>query len=183
MKIVMPTKTEALLLSLVLLALVSAVYGYYHPIERNIPGDPQYKEVPVPVPYKVISKVTVTVPGITVYAKPEIKEVWPDWFTGDPNQQLTAIGIVQPYRGQTECASVINVMTGESNIFTKRLPMPLFGFDNTKRIGVVLGYGMLIQGEWSFARVGNIYISANGAFAESAGKSVGVAGLGGTYVW
>jgi len=171
MKIVMPTKGESFIFIIVLLTLTSAIYGYYHPIEKNVPGDTQYKEVPVPVPYKVISKITVTVPGVTVYAKPEIKEVWPDWFTGDPNQQLTAIGLVQPYRGQTECASVINIATGDSRIVTKQLPLSLFGFDNDKWFGFGAAYvfdkdGLRNQFDahagWSFVRVGNWYVKAYG---------------------
>ena len=177
------TFREGLICTIALIAAASAVWGWYHPTVTQ--GETQYVEVEVPKPYKVISKVTVTVTEIKVIEKEKVveKEKWPAWFTGDPNQQLTAVGLIEPYRGQTECASVINTMTGDSRIVTKRLPVPLFGFENTKRIGVVIGSGFMVHGSWDFARVGNWHVSADGAFASNMGKSAAVAGVGGTYEW
>ncbi len=158
------------------IALISALWAWYHPKPSN-QGQPQFIEVPVPKPYAVISKQTVTVEVIKVITKTEIKEKWPDWFTGDPNQQLTAIGLIEPYRGKTECASIINLGTGESRIVAKQLPVPFFGFDNTKHIGAIIGNGFAVDAGWSFARVGNSYFGIAGAFASAAGQSVSVAGV------
>ena len=165
------------------IALLSALWGWYHPTIRNVPGDTQYIEVPVPKPYKVISKQTVTVETIRVITKTEITEKWPDWFTGDPNQQLTAIGVVGPYRGKTQVASVINLGNGESRIVAKRLPIPLLGLDNTMHIGLTIGHGLALDGGWSFFRLGNGYISASGVVASSQGQTVTVVGARFKYEW
>jgi hypothetical protein len=151
-----------------LIALASALYAWYHP-KPSQQGQTEFVEVPVPKPYKVISKQTVTVEVIKVITKTEIKEKWPDWFKSDENQQLTAIGIVEPYKGKTECASVISLQTGESRIVTKQLPMPLFGFMNEKELGFRYGTEVDVFGRWTFLRVGSIYLAG---YAQAGSSSM-----------
>lgn len=165
-----------------LVAVCAALWGWYHP-KPSPQGQVEYVEVEVPKPYKVISRQTVTVEVIKVITKTEIKEKWPDWFKNDPNQQLTAIGIVEPYRGQAECASIINLQTGESRIVSKQLPIPLFGFENTFRAGAIIGHGFAVDAGWTFGRVGNWYGSLEGVVASSEGDTVLVGGVGIQYVW
>jgi hypothetical protein len=169
------------------IALSAALWGYYHPQIRNVPGPKviEYVNAEVPRPYAVITKQTVTVERVVVIEKEKVvtKEKWPDWFTGDKNQQLTAIGLVKPYRGDTECASVINLQSGESQIVTKRLPVPLFGFDNTMRVGATFGLGFEGHAEWSFARVGNFYAIGRGTYAQNGTDKAAVAGIGFNYEW
>jgi hypothetical protein len=161
--------------ALAALMAASSLWAWNHPEIVNVPGPTvtEYQQVEVPKPYRVISKVTVTVTEIKVLEKEKVieKEKWPEWFSGDPNQQLTAIGLVEPYRGQTECASVINLASGESRIVTKRLPLSVFGFANDLRLGVGAAYvfdhdGLRQQFDfhagWDFARAGNWYVNAYG---------------------
>jgi hypothetical protein len=146
-----------------IIAVGSAVWSWYNP---KIISTPEYIKVNVPVPYKVISKVTVTVTKVVVMEKQVVvtKEVWPDWFTKDENKQLTAIGDVPPYKGVTRIASIIDTKSGETQLVQNRLPMSLFSFENEKRIGV--RYGKTDKGtdlnfyaDWTFFRVGNIYVA------------------------
>jgi hypothetical protein len=170
-----------------LLAVSAALWGWFHPHVVNVPGPRvmEYSTVEVPKPYAVITRQTMTVEKIVVMEKVEIveKEKWPAWFTGDPNQQLTAIGIVQPWRGKTECASVINVQSGVSQIVIKPLPVPLFGFDNTMRAGFTVGLGYEAHAEWSFARIGSLFVVARGQYAQNGADRAMVAGVGVNYEW
>lgn len=166
----------------IVIAAASALYSWYNP--RSVPGETHYREVRVPRAYAVISKQTVTVEVVKVITKTEIREKWPDWFKTNDNLQLTAIGLVEPYRGRTECASIIDLGTGESRIVTKQLPVPLLGFENRKAIGALTnGSGFMVHGSWTFARVGNFYPSIGGGFIANRGDSTGIVGAGVTYVW
>jgi hypothetical protein len=153
------TVRETLIGIVALVAIASALYGYYNPITKQVKGDDMYYPVEVPKPYKVISKQTVTVEKITVLVKTEIKEKYPSWFTDDPRQQLTAVGLIEPYKGYTECASVINLASGNSSIIAKKLPVPLFGFENKVRVGGIFGLGTELHANWTFGRVGSFYIA------------------------
>jgi hypothetical protein len=157
-------KTGMVVMSLIAtLAVGSALWSWYNPKVEVIK---EYVNVKVPVPYKVISKVTVTVEKVVVLEKKVVvtKEVWPDWFTKDETKQLTAIGDVPAYKGTTRVASIIDVKTGESQLVQNRLPLPMFSFENEKRIGFRYGStdkGIEVNfyGDWTFFRIGNMYIS------------------------
>ncbi|RJP48797.1 MAG: hypothetical protein C4586_08790 [Anaerolineaceae bacterium] len=164
---------------LVLVIASAALWAWYHP-KPSPQGQPEYVEVPVPKPYKKAPKQKMPTQEclVTVITKTVIEKQWPNWFNNNPNQQLTAIGIIEPYRGKTECASIINLQTGESRIVAKQLPVSLFGFENRIRAGAVMGHGFAVDAGWTFVRVGNWYGSLEGVFASSAGQNVLVGGVG-----
>ena len=156
-------KTTIALLVITVLAIASALWSWYNPPTHIVK---EYVEVKTPVPYRVVSKVTVTVEKIVVLEKKVVltKEVWPDWFAKDDNKQLTAIGDVTAYRGTTRVASIIDTKTGQSELVQNRLPLPLFSFENEKRIGMRYGIGsdgteLNFYADWTFFRIGNVYIA------------------------
>jgi hypothetical protein len=173
-----------ILVILVILTMSSAIYGYLHPqivklierVEVDI-----FHEVKVPKPYVVVSTVTVTVEKVVVIEKEKIKDRWPDWFVNTPDLQLSAVGLIEPYKGQTECASLFNLGTGESKIVAKKLPMPWAEFKNEWRLGGVVGIdkNMMLSGSWTFGRVGPVETSLNASYI-SGGE--GIIGVGLTYV-
>ena len=169
---------ELILLLIAILALSAAVYGYYHPRIIQVQGDTQFVEVEVPKYYKVVTKETITVKEIQVITKTEVKEKWPAWFTNDPTKQLTAVGLVTAYKGDTECASVFSTTTGESIIVTKRLPVPMFGFENTGRIGALIGIGQEVHANWTFARAGSFYLTTGGTLIHNGNNNAYAVGIG-----
>lgn len=167
-------------------AILSALWGWYHP--QPLPqGQTEYVEAEIPETYKDAPKQKMETKEclVTVITKTEYVNKWPDWFSGDPNQQLTAIGLVKPYKGETECASIINLQTGDSRIVTRQLPVPLFGFENRFRAGGFIGMngGFALDADWTFARGGNWYGSLGGVIASSGGQTVYVPGVGMHYEW
>ncbi|HAS53452.1 MAG TPA: hypothetical protein DCS42_04595 [Nitrospiraceae bacterium] len=169
------------------IALASALYGYYHP-KPSPQGQKEFVAAEVPKEYKAAPRTKVKTQEclVTVITKTEIviQEKWPDWFKLDDNLQLTAIGIVKPYKGETECASIINLQTGDSRIVTRQLPVPLLGFENTFYVGGLYGVngGFMVNAGWNFARVGSFYPSVGLAYVQNGDKSAAVAGVGGTFI-
>jgi hypothetical protein len=167
---------------LAVVALASMLYAWYKP-PKVVTSAPQkdFQEASVPKPYAVVTKETVTVETIKVLTKKEVivKDRWPDWFTSNEAKQVTAIGMVDPYKGKTEVVSVIDIKSGESQIISKRLPLALFAFENEKAIGMRYGTDLIIYGSWTFARVGNMYFAG---YAE-AGNGRTFVGIDGSYRW
>lgn len=154
-----------------LIALVSAVVAWYR-LQHQVPVNrTEFIKVPE---VKTVTKIKrVEVPGPTKIVTVE-KEVvveklkLPDWVKTDENKQVIATAEIQPYEGKTDAVAILDTKTGESVIVAKQIPLPLFGFENSKEIGLRAGVNIKgeaetgIYGRWSFLRVGNLHVGAYG---------------------
>jgi hypothetical protein len=154
-----------------LIALVSAVVAWYR-LQHQVPvSRTEFIKVPE---VKTVTKIKrVEVPGPTKIVTVE-KEVvveklkLPDWVKTDENKQVVATAEIQPYEGKTDAVAILDTKTGESVIVAKQIPLPLFGFENSKEIGLRAGVTIKgeaetgIYGRWSFLRVGNLHVGAYG---------------------
>ena len=149
---------------LVALLLVAILFAWYHP-ENKLPT-----KIPVVLPAisSVVSvpKEVVNVPKLKVYRKSNIakKVILPADVVTDPNKQVTAVVDVPPSPAGAEVTAVVDVVTGDTVLLAREKELPLLAFETMKRIGV--GYGVGTAGteakvfiEYTFARVGNFYLS------------------------
>src|SRR5574337_629706 len=163
---------------IVLIAVLSALWAWNRPQPQ-----PQQEAAPMPKPkivYRIpVGYVPVAQCRVRAYDKEKAAEIThqPEQIAKDENKQITAIGEVEPYRGTTQVTAIFDTQKGNTELYQRRLPIPLLGFDNTKHVGVIIGNGWAADAGWSFARVGNAYIGVAGAFASSAGQNVGVVGV------
>jgi hypothetical protein len=160
-----------MLLALIVVAAGSAIYAWYKP--PSIVTNTEYVKVPE---IKTVTKINrVEVPGPTKIVTIEKKVVTeklklPDWIKSDANLQIIATAEIPPYKGTTNAVAVLDVKEGDSEIIVKQVPLPLFGFENDREVGIRAGYGIkdateaTIYGRWTFMRVGNFHL---GAYGES----------------
>lgn len=163
----LPTRTKALILLGTLIA-ASALYGWYH----ETPQLPQKQFAPVAAlpQVKNVPKEEIKPAKVVVYQKAALakKVALPPEVLNDGAKHVTATADLPPSKGGTEVISVIDEKTGESTIFAKAKPLPLFGFANEKKLGLAYGASTLrgpearLYGEYTFARVGNVYMSVRG---------------------
>ncbi len=169
-----------------LIAVTSAGVAWYKLQHTPILTKTEYVEVPK---IKTVTKIkTVKVPGPTQIVTVE-KEVvveklkLPEWVKTDEDKQVIATAEVPPYAGKTEAVAVIDTKTGESQIIAKQAPLPLFGFENKKELGIRAGINLKdeaeggIYGRWSFLRVGNLHLGAYGE-ANSRGDAKAMLEIG-----
>lgn len=154
----------------VLVAVFSALNGWYRPKFDSTP-DKEFRILPGPeyTKYVTTRKVIVNTP-ITVLDKEELSKARHHGelsaeIRKDPDLQITATAEVEPYRGKTVVDCVLDSRTGETRMIAKKQPVPLFGFENEKAVGVAYGMGtkgeeLDVYGRWNFARIGNLYTGA-----------------------
>lgn len=161
----------AVLSLITLIALTSAGVAWYKYKNAPVLTQTEYVEVPK---IKTVTKIReIKVPGPTQIVTVE-KEVvveklkLPDWVKTDENKQVIATAEILPYAGKTDAVAILDTKTGASEIIAKQVPLPLFGFENDKEIGVRAGINMKgeteagVYGRWSFLRVGNLHLGAYG---------------------
>jgi hypothetical protein len=119
----------------------------------------QYIKVPGPKEIQIVEK--------KVFIE---KMKLPDWVKTDDNLQGIATGVIEPYKGKTNVAALLNMTDGKAQIIAEQQPLSLFGFMNDREIGIRAGINIegkpetTVYGKWSFARIGAIHI---GAYADA----------------
>ncbi len=159
---------QNLVIIILLCVIVMIAMGIFY-LCRKITVKPQvitqveYREVP-----KIVEKIKVRevpIEKIVVLDKKDVEKKIPELAEAvKKNEEITATGVVPPYKGKTDVASVINMDTGESKIIVKQRPLPFIEFLSEKEMGVRAGLstdGMTedIYTRWTFLRVGKVYIS------------------------
>lgn len=164
-----------LVIFILLLALLSMIYAWY--TEKNKPQLVTTKFETVEKIKEVIKWKPVYVPGpnilMTIPRETITTEMdMPPWFIGDSNEQAISSGVIPPYKGKTNVIGTLNTKTGKGNIIAKRVPLPLLGFVNEKKLYGKIGMSTNSEiqatagGQWNFVRTGNIEY---GFFAEGRG--------------
>lgn len=164
-------KTAVILFIVAVVAVSSAAWNWYHPRTTTVTRT-QYQTVGKE---KVVEKIrTVKVPGpkeIVTIEKQVIVEklVLPPSIASDPNQVITGNADVPPSQGGTSVVSVLNTVTGETEIIAKEKHLSLFGFPSDVEAGIRYGLSTdtaqqgQVYGRWNFLRVGKLYL---GAYAD-----------------
>lgn len=167
-------ETKAMIVMAVLM-LSAMIYGYYHENTKL----PTKTPVVLPTTHAAesVAKDVVTVP-LKVYRKPDIgkKVKLPEGVLDDPHKQIPAVSDVPPSTGGTEVVAIVDTITGDVTLNARAKELPLLGFENQKRIGV--GYGIGTEGteakvfcSWTYARVGKVYLSAEGEINARTAKT------------
>jgi len=158
---------ELIAIGVSIIAISVAIWGHYHP---------RVEVYPSPV---------ITLPQKTVYRLKDCTVIPPDGGTPatGPTVTLATATVPKSPEGGTLVTS-LTLSTGEvRNDFTPK-PRPLMAFEDEKRIKFITnGTGGILSAGWTFARIGDIYLSAD-TFAWSIyGESGFYAGIGVEYKW
>lgn len=182
------TKT-VLLIIVALLALAAAGYAWYKEQHPETISKTQYVGIPQIKTVTKIKTVMVPVKEIETVSKSEVVaklKLTDEDVAKNPDKQITTTGVVAAYEGKTNVASVTDTKTGRSEIIAKEEPLPLFGFENKKEIGVRAGYSIKnnqevdVYGRWDFLRVGKMHLGVYGE-ANTAGDGKAMLSVG--YKW
>jgi hypothetical protein len=177
-----------LLIIVTIVALIAAGYAWYKEEHPSTISKTQYVNIPQ---IKTVTKIkTVMIPMKQVQAvdKEAVSSSLKlsDDIAKNPDKQITTTGVVPAYEGKTNVISVIDTKTGQSEIIAKEQPLPLFGFENKKEIGIRAGYSIKnnqegdIYARWDFLRIGNVHIGVYGD-ANTAGDGRAMISVG--YKW
>lgn len=153
---------DLFVLLLGVLAVVSLVWNWKHPVEvpiwHTIPPiiKPVYHTIPGPVQIRIIEK--------TIFKD---KLVLPDWVNKDTEIAIISSGVVSPYRGKTNVLSLLNTRTGEGDLLVKQVPLPIFEFEQYRMVGLRTGFDgkgskSEVYGEWKFFRVADSHFGLYG---------------------
>ena len=163
-------KLVIVLIIVAAVAVSSATWNWYHPQVKTL-SRTEYQTVEKE---KIVEKIkTVTIPGperIVTIEKIKIVEklVLPPSIADDPNKVITGNADIEPSEGGTSVVSVLNVVTGETEIIAKEKPVSLFGFPFNVEAGVRYGLSTqdLQQGNlfarWQFLRIGKLFLGGYG---------------------
>ena len=159
------TKRELIIIGIAIIALCSAVYGWYHPRVEIRAGE------------------TITLPGKVVYRLKDCTVVPPaggSIATG-PTVTLATSDVPKFQEGGKLTTSLI-MSTGEVHNTFEPNKRALFGFEDEKRIKFITnGSGGILQAGWSFARIGNLYLSGEAMVWTVSSDSGFYAGVGVEY--
>lgn len=183
---ILPTKDRIknyALTILLLLAIASMVWAWYKPAQVKT----EYVEVPQIKVVEKIKRVEVPVEKVITIEKEKIVEKikLPDWIVQNKDKQIIATGVIEPYEGNTDVVSVLDVKTGEGSLSASQQPMSLFGLESDKEIGVRYGFSTKgirtdVYGKYDFLRVGRFHV---GAYGEINNLPEGKAMLNISYKW
>ena len=145
-----------LVLVLILLAGWSAFYFWKHPQIKVVETKYYY---PVPGNTQVIIKEkNVPVDHIVIIEKPGVPNL-PEDIQADTNKQVTAVGTVPSWEGNTSVAAIINLGDGKTTLYQKQEPLPFVAFRNKGYLDV--GWGLNNWKEqtsgkitWEYVRIG-----------------------------
>jgi hypothetical protein len=138
------------------------------------------KRVEVPGPEKII-----TIEKEKVVERLKL----PDDIGKNPDKQIVATAVVEPYEGKTNAVAVMDTKTGEGSISVKQEPLPTFAFKNEKAIGGRAGYvsdkdGIRQQvdfyGHYTFLRVWRVHV---GVYGEVNSRPEGKTAVDISYRW
>ncbi len=156
-----------LLVAVALLAVASAVWGWYHP--KTVVRE-KFVEVEVPKVVMKIERVEIEVEKVVVIEKEVLVETTtyvPAAVRDDETKQITAVGTVPPHDGETSVVAVFDTGTGVTKLNFRQEPPPFFAFLNQKEAGIRYGIGTKgmeadLYARWTFVRVGAFHLSAYG---------------------
>lgn len=160
---------DIILVFIAVVAVSSAVYNWYKP--AKVITKTEYQEVPKE---KVITKIkTVYVPGPKQIATIEKEKLAEELNIYDfkEEEQPIANADIPPSKAGVSIVTVMNTTTGESHVIAKEKQLSLFGFENTRELGI--RYGLSTQdgqagnlfARWHFLRIGSFHIGAYGEIA------------------
>ena len=174
------------------LAIACASLAYFHfktPVAVNA-------EVYTPAPEikEVVKIKRVEVPGpekiITIEKEKVVERLkLPDDIGKNPDKQIIATAVVEPYEGKTNAVAVMDTRTGEGSISVKQEDPPLFAFQNKKEIGGRFGYvtdesGVKqvvdAYGRWTVLRVWRVHV---GIYGEVNSRPEGKTAVDISYRW
>jgi hypothetical protein len=142
---------------MILLAGFSAVWSFKHP---QVKVESQTVYYPVPGNTQVIIKEKIVpVDHIVIIEKPGVPNL-PDDVAKDTNQQVTAVGTVPSWEGNTSIAALINLGSGKTTLYQKREPLSFFAFEN--KAWLIGGVGLKETSaavEWEYARISKARLS------------------------
>jgi hypothetical protein len=155
------------LAAVALLASASAIWGWYHP---KVTVQTAYMRVPTPYYAARVKTEYVEVEKVVVIEKEALAEKidLPPEIADDPNRQITAVGTIEPWKGDTEVIATFNTADGKTSLVSKRLPPAFLAFENTKEFGARYGFSteggteIEVSIRWTFLRVGSIYLAGYG---------------------
>lgn len=154
-------KALCVFIPLILVAMLSAWYDNSDaPTKKQFtPAAPIAGTAVTKESVKIQSGVVKVIPKAQV--KKSVKPLPPEIDNDDI--EVTGTGEVPPSISGTKVISTIDKITGDTKIYTKANPIPLFAFESMKRIGVGYGYSTegtvaKVFGEYGFARIGNFHL-------------------------
>ena len=160
---------------LVAVMVCAMIYGFYHD-ERTAPQK-QFVEAPAIPAIKTVPQEDIAVPKVRVYRKAEaVKKLHlPGAVAIDSAKQVTSTAEVAPSKAGSEVVSVLDTTTGVTSMLVKEKPLPFFGVENQKRIGIGYGGGTRgpeakLFGEWTAVRVGGFYVGAQTEISAGSGQ-------------
>ena len=173
------------------LALACGSLVYFH--FKKPPTVNQQAYTPAPEIKEVvkIKRVEVPVEKIITIEKEKIVEKLklPDEIGKNPDKQIVATAVVEPYDGKTNAVAVVDTRTGEGSISVKQEPLPVVEFLNKKEIGGRGVYSLRdgqakqqidLYGRWTFLRVWKVHMAVYG---ETNSGPEGKAGVDISYRW
>jgi hypothetical protein len=162
----------------ILLAALSSYYFWKHPKVVTVANNVY---IPVPAnPQVIIKEKIVPVDHIVIIEKPGVPNL-PDEVVEDTHKQVTAVGTVPSYEGNTSVAAIITLPEGKTTLMLKREPLPFFAFRNKGYLDV--GYGLRNWNEnystkitWEYGRVGKAILWAS-IEQNSRPETIGMVGV------
>lgn len=191
MMINLSLKTVAIII-LVFLILAGASWGYFHYWKTpDLTSTEQYTPAPGIKEVVKIKRVEVPVEKIVTIEKEKVVEKLklPDEIGKNPDKQIVATAVIEPYDGKTNAVAVVDTKTGEGSISVKKEPLPVFEFKNQKELGGRFGYstdekGLKQQadlyGRWTILRVWRVHL---GLYGEVNSRPEGKTAVDVSYRW
>lgn len=173
------------------LAIACASLAYFH-FKKPVSVNPEVYTPAQEIKQTVkIKRVEVPIEKIVTIEKQVIVEKLklPDEIGKNPDKQVIATAVVEPYEGKTNAVAIVDTKTGEGSISVKQEPLPVFAFKNEKAVGGRYGYvadkdGMKQQvdfyGHFTFLRVWGVHV---GVYGEVNSKPEGKTALDISYRW
>lgn len=167
-------------IAFLIIAVIAAVWGWLRPLPQV---STEAAVLPTPKIVERIPKgyISMAACQVLVYDKKKAAEVTrlPEAVAKDEAKQITAVGNVPPWRGDTQVTAIFDTGDGSTALYQRRLRPPFFAFTSDKELGVRYGTGIEVYGRWTFLCVGSFYLAAYG----EAGDERGFAGADISYRW
>jgi hypothetical protein len=173
------------------LAIACASLAYFHfktPVAVNAEAYTPAPEIKETVKIK---RIEVPVEKIITIEKEKVVERLHlgDDIGRNPDKQIVATAVVEPYEGKTNAVAVMDTRTGEGSISVKQEPLSTFEFKNQKAIGGRAGYvtdkdGIRQQvdfyAHYTFLRVWRVHL---GIYGEVNSRPEGKGAVDISYRW
>jgi hypothetical protein len=190
MTINLSLKTVLIVLCCVL-AIACASLAYFH-FKKPVSVNPEVYTPAQEIKQTVkIKRVEVPVEKIVTIEKQVVVEKLklPDEIGKNPDKQVIATAVVEPYEGKTNAVAIMDTTTGEGSISIKQEPLSTFEFKNQKAIGARAGYvtdkdGIRQQvdfyAHYTFLRVWRVHL---GIYGEVNSRPEGKTAVDISYRW